>query len=75
MKEQKNARLFLVKNSEKICRMLLSDRHSFTIKKNTYDMSIEDELVRLLLSTQGIEQVIPSEKGLTIIKRVLSTTL
>lgn len=68
MKEKKNARLFLIKNSEKICRKLLSDCHSFTIKKSTYDISIEDELVRLLLSTQGVEQVIPEEKGLTIIK-------
>jgi hypothetical protein len=62
------ASFFLIKNSEAISQMLLSNRRSFTIKKDAYDMDIEDELVRLLLAMDGVEQAIPDEKGITIVK-------
>lgn len=68
MNEEQNARFFLIKNSEGISRMLLSDKRSFTIKKSAYDISIEGELVRLLLSMDGVEQALPDENGITIVK-------
>lgn len=61
------AKVFLLRNSNALSKMILSGGKSFTIKKTAYDARIEKDLVELLLTLDGVDQAIPDETGITIV--------